>query len=689
MKKILAYLKSPKSDLLLFVLVLILANLVSSHSYARFDLTSQKSYSLSKASRQLVRTLENPLSVKVFFSDNLNAPYASVYQYVKDILGEYKENSSKNFSYEFFDMNKPENEKIARDYGLRQIQIQEIKNNEVGLKQVWMGLAVTYADRIEIIDGIASTDGFDYSLTTTISKMIATTSSLAGLHDKVTLTLYQTPKMSDFKIIGFEQAEDEIRDAFKEVNKKNRNKLEFIVREPEESEIEDLAQKYGIQKFSWNGQTSAEKGGKGVFGLVLSYGEKFSVLPLEINRDFFGRNMVTGLEEIESSISDGLQMLVSKTQQIGYITGHDELSLSDEQYGSARLSAIISDRYAFKEIDLSKEEIPFGISSVVINGAKKEFSDEELYKIDQFVMRGGNLIVFQDAFEEKGSAMQYGMFNLPTYETVNSGIEKNLEKYGIVLNKDCVYDEECYVNQNQNYGKLSYYFAPVLSKERLNQKNVITKNLGYVIFLQNSSINVDKAEADKNLKVTTLAKSSENSWKLDKNISLNPAFISVPKEKTGSENLAVLVEGKFASAFEKKPADSDKLSEKSAASALDSETHLEKSIQNGKILVVSTSKVTTSQILDEGGNQPVALFVRNIFDYMNGDEDLCTMRTKSLSVNTLYLKNAGAVMVAKYFNELGLVIFVALAGLLTLVKIKAKKHLIRAKYNPNDSRIDS
>ena len=685
MKKILQYLKSPRSDIFLFVLVLVLANLVSSRSYSRLDLTSQKSYSLSKASRQVVRTLENPLSVKVFFSDNLNAPYASVYQYIKDILSEYNENGNRKFSYEFFDMNKPENEKIARDYGLRQIQIQEIKNNEVGLKQVWMGLAVTYADRIEIIDGIASTEGLEYSLTTTISRMIATSATLAGLRDTVTLTLYRTPKMAEFKIIGFDQVEEEIRSAFGAVNKKNMNRMKFEIVEPSENDIEELSEEYGIQKFTWDGRNSGVEAGKGIFGLVLTYKDKFNVLPLEITRDFFGRNMIAGLDDVESSISDGLQSLVSKNVQVGYITGHGELSLSDEQYGSARLSAIISDRYSFKEINLKEENIPFGLSCIVINGPRSEFADEELYKIDQFVMKGGNLIVFPDAFEEKGSQMQYGMFNLPTYDTITTGIEKSLEKYGITVNKDCVYDEECFVNQNPNYGKLSYYFAPVIPTDRMNQKNVITKNLGRVIFLQNSSISTENAEKDKNLKVTVLARSSENSWKLDKDISLNPAFISVPSEKTGSEKLAVLVEGKFSSAFDSAPAQSAP----AASQALASESHLAKSVQAGKILVVSSSKMTTAQVLDENGAQPPALFIRNAFDYMNGEEDLCAMRTKGLSLNTLYLKNAGAVLIAKYFNELGLVILIIVAGLLALVKIRAKKRLIRARYNPNDSRIDS
>lgn len=172
MKKILHWIKSPASDFALFVILLILVNIAFHNAHLRFDITQQGAKSLSQASKQTVKTLTEPLSVNVFFSDNLPTEYSKVEQNIKDILAEYKNAANKNFSYTFFDMSKPENQKIASNYGLRQIQIQEVKNNEVGLKQVWMGLAITYGDSIEVIDGIQSEAGFEYTLTTKIAKII-------------------------------------------------------------------------------------------------------------------------------------------------------------------------------------------------------------------------------------------------------------------------------------------------------------------------------------------------------------------------------------------------------------------------------------------------------------------------------------------------------------------------------------
>lgn len=696
MKKFINYLKSPKSDIFLFVLLLILANLVVSRAYFRIDLTSPKSYSLSKGSAQVVKTLEEPLSVKVFFSDNLNAPYSSVYQYIKDILVEYKSAANDNFSYEFVDMKKPENEKLARTYGLNQIQIQELKNNEVGMKRVWMGIVLLYADRIEILDALTSTDGLEYRVTTTISNMVSTTSALAGLAGDVKLTLYATKRLADFKIVGFNQMEDEIRAAYSQINKKNKNRISFASIDPNPAEIPALVEKYGIQSLNWNDPNLGS--GTGAVGLVLEYGEKFSLFPLKMTRDFFGRNMITGLEGLDAQIEESLKSLVSKSQEVGYITGHGELGLNEtSQYGQPSQSALaklVSDRYTLKEINLAEAEIPQSMSSVIINGPKSSFTDEELYKIDQYVLKGGNLLVFLDPFEEK----QENPYSAPTFNPINTGLEKNLEKYGISVGKKYVYDLNCFSQSDRQYGKMNFYIAPMMQKNTLDQKSPITKNLGYVIFFQNAPIDISGAKDNSNARVTVLAKSSKESWTVDSNISPDPRFISVPSDKStmASENLAVLVEGKFSSAFAGKPASEKDGEKKNDDNSFALSEHLSKSVQNSRIIVIGSSVLggapiplfNNAQLLDEEGKQPVSMFIRNAVDYLNGEEDLCTMRTKGLSLNTLTVKSAGASTVAKYFNEIGLVVIVALAGLFVLLKIKAKKRAIREKYNPNDSRVE-
>lgn len=687
MKKIINWFKSSKSDFALFIVFLILINIVSYNAYVRFDLTSAKSYSLSKESKNLVKNLEQPLSVRVFFDDNLPSPYNSVSQYVKDILVEYKGAGNKNFSVSFMDMSKSENIELAQDLGLRQIQLQEVKNNEVGFKQAFMGLAVTYGDNIEEINPITSTDGFEFNLTSKMSKMISMADTLAGLKndEKITLTLYFSDILKSLGIGGAEQTVGYVKDAFNKVNKQNQNRLEMQVVNPlSSSDAENFAKKYGIQVIQYKNASGNYE--KALIGLVLEKGEDFYALPLKIQQTFFSYQ-VTGLENLEESIVDGLESLLSNVTQIGYITGHEELSRTDEN-GAKNFNQIISGMYELVDIDLKESEIPLGMNSIIINGPKTDFDENELYKIDQFIMRGGNVLFFVDSMVENQMAAYTGGEQF-TPNSIN--LDKLLQKYGVFRDLNMVFDKNCYVNQSSAYGKLNLYWAPVLQKNQL-LKHPVTQNLGYVIMLQNGSLDVSAADDNPDVKVSVLAKSSDESWVKESNIMLNPMYLNPPSDASAlkSYNLAVLLEGKFESAFEKAPdiiqKDEDGNEIVMPQGDLTASNHINSSVLPGKLFVVGSSAVTTRQVIDESGTTPIAMFMMNIIDYLNGNEDLCTMRTKGLSVDTLTIKSQAAANFWKFFNEYGLVVILLLAGLFVWKARSKRRREINKKYNPNDSR---
>lgn len=693
MKKFLKWLKSPKSDFALFILLLILANLAAHNAFLRFDLTAPKSYSLSKASRSIVKNIEQPLNVRVFFADNLPSPYNGVAQYVKDILVEYKGAANSKFSVNYMDMSKPENEAIAREYGLHQIQIQEVKNNEVGFKQAYMGIVVSYGDSIELMDGITSVDGFEYSLTTKISKMISMSDTLEALGsgEKITLTLYTSDELSSFR----KQAEEVLRDAVNAANKKNLDRLSFQVVSPAAGELDQLTAKYGLPRLNVQGQDGSSV--SAVFGAVLEFGEKFTLLPVKISRVLFGYG-VTGLDEIDETISGALEALLSKTTKIGYITGHGEVSLEQAQnpYGqqdfssAANFEAMLSGMYELSSIDLSKDEIPVDMKLVILNGPKSDFSEIELYKLDQFIMKGGNVLFFMDGLV----AGQQDYYGNVSYAPNANNVDRLLEKYGVNRAKNLVLDKNCYTQTDRVYGKMNLYWVPLLQKGSLAKKHVITNNLGYVIMLMNGSLDVSKALENKNITTTVLAKSSADSWTMDKNIVLNPNMMMPPADKNArkSENLAVLLEGKFDSAFDAAPELVESGDEKASGSddgvsKIESDSHLKASVQSGKIVVFSSSGITTAQLLDGNvSGNPIAMMLLNVVDYMNGNEDFCTMRTKGLSLNTLTVKSAAFAKIMQYFNQFGLVVLVAVCGLVILKKRSARRRQIDEKYNPDDDR---
>ena len=159
--------------------------------------------------------------------------------------------------------------------------------------------------------------------------------------------------------------------------------------------------------------------------------------------------------------------------------------------------------------------------------------------------------------------------------------------------------------------------------------------------------------------------------------------MTLPFDKTmyNTFDLAVLAEGKFTSAFEKEPG-----SEENEKDELKTTTHLSKGNQNAKLFVANTSYITSGQLINAEGTEPIAMFVRNAVDYMNGNTDLCTMRTKGLNLTTLQHTQSVWSVIIRYFNQFGLAVLTALAGLFMWHKRSARKRQIHDTYNPDDKR---
>ena len=80
------------------------------------------------------------------------------------------------------------------------------------------------------------------------------------------------------------------------------------------------------------------------------------------------------------------------------------------------------------------------------------------------------------------------------------------------------------------------------------------------------------------------------------------------------------------------------------------------------------------------------MFLQNALDFMNGNEELCEMRTKTLSLNVLKVTQGGIVTFAKFFNSVGLAILVAFAGFIVALKRNKHRKEIRLRYDADDVR---
>src|ERR1035437_3861250 len=88
-------------SLTLAVIILILLNFVGSFVFHRFDLTSEKRYTLSDASKKLVGKLNDVVYVKVYLEGEFPAGFKRLRNETKEMLDEFRAYSNDNIEYQF------------------------------------------------------------------------------------------------------------------------------------------------------------------------------------------------------------------------------------------------------------------------------------------------------------------------------------------------------------------------------------------------------------------------------------------------------------------------------------------------------------------------------------------------------------------------------------------------------------
>ena len=185
---------------IVYLVVIVLVNVAGMTLFFRLDLTKNKMYSISPASQKVVTTLSEPLTINVFFTKNLPAPYNNTERYLRDLLEEYAIHANRYFNYRFYNVSPEaegvsvsesakENQELANNYGIRPVQIQAIEKDEVKFKKAYMGLVILHGDMLERIPTISSIDGLEYQLTMAIQKLNNKISALLSLTGKIKVKL--------------------------------------------------------------------------------------------------------------------------------------------------------------------------------------------------------------------------------------------------------------------------------------------------------------------------------------------------------------------------------------------------------------------------------------------------------------------------------------------------------------------
>lgn len=162
--------------------ILVFINVISINIFSRIDLTGNKIYTLSSASKNLVNNLDDKLVVKAYFTDNLPSPYNNTRRYLKEILDDYKNYSNGNFQYEIISpSDEQELERDAQKFGIQPVQVQTFKDDRAEAMKAYMGIVFLYGGKQETLPFIGNTQNLEYDITGVIKRMTETELKKVGV----------------------------------------------------------------------------------------------------------------------------------------------------------------------------------------------------------------------------------------------------------------------------------------------------------------------------------------------------------------------------------------------------------------------------------------------------------------------------------------------------------------------------
>jgi ABC-2 type transport system permease protein len=477
---------------------------------------------------------------------------------------------------------------------------------------------------------------------------------------------------------GMRRLQRSIEETVKTFNAYSAKKITYYYEDPlslpadiREDYIVDLAG-YGINPTTLYISESGGQKSKLIFPGVVVRNQEFETGALLLKGEKeLGPDQILNqsVENLEFELAQAIRKLIRKQQYaIGMLVGNGELE-EDDGFGIVEALAEDFEVYKVPLEQAKKVEDLFPFDVLLIARPKENYSEKEIYLIDQYLMHGGNLIFLMDALAfDMDQAGGEGTVAMP----FDNGLDQLLFRYGVRVNKDLI--------QDMNFG-----YHPVMGGTFGDQQQLIslpwpfyisagrmanhpiTKGLDQVMFRFVSSLDTVKADG---VKKTPLIFGSDYSRKL-----AAPVRIAFEDMSDGPDlsqftiknlPLMYLLEGEFTSFYKNRflPEGTDK------SKFLES--------GKGKVLVSGSGQLFTSlfSVLD---TQPLALgqdpfsevsyanrqLLQNSINFLTDPEGIIATRTKQFQIrplNKLKVQNEKAKW--QLINVLSPVLFFVFLGLI-------------------------
>jgi gliding-associated putative ABC transporter substrate-binding component GldG len=348
--------------------------------------------------------------------------------------------------------------------------------------------------------------------------------------------------------------------------------------------------------------------------------------------------------QMEYQFASALQLLTrQRLPRIAYTVGRGQPT-GPETYD---LSRTLQSKYDFYLLNLDEQPaISDSIDAVLVVKPQTGFTDADKLKLDQYLMRGGNLLFLVDALNADMDSLRQTGTEFTAYAR-ETNLEDLLFRYGVRINHDLVTDLQSdmlpqrvgSVGGQPQIELLPWPYFPLLYSQ---SNHPISKNLDAVVMQFPNSVDTVKAEG---VNKTILLASSNTSRLVGTPVIVTVEILKELENPTAFKNkfvpLAVLLEGNFKSLYSNRMA--GRLDSLQRAGG---QPYAPASARPGKVLVTGDGDWVLNGMSREGplgmGSNPYTRyefanrdFLLNTLDYMTDKSGIMASRSKQFVLRLL------------------------------------------------------
>jgi len=296
---------------------------------------------------------------------------------------------------------------------------------------------------------------------------------LDNLEEPVSINFYFSRNNAELPT-NFKTYAQRVKELLVEYEKLSNGKINLVISDPKpDTEEEEWAQKYGIKTISLS------SGNKAYFGAIVKMLDQEMLIPYfdQHRQEFLEYDISQAIQKVSSTSSSKIGLLSVLNLQGGrsMIPGQppaEKWVFLDE----------LEKTVTVENLPLTTEEIPDDLSLLIVLHPRG-FSSRLKYAIDQYVLRGGRLVVLLDPNARIDMTSPENRFG--QQPQLASDLPELLKAWGVDYNSTKVVGDHMYGTQvNTGQGVMSFPMWMTFRSKSLDTKHPITAELENVLFVE-------------------------------------------------------------------------------------------------------------------------------------------------------------------------------------------------------------